>query len=427
MAKTILTYSWLAKRCMSLFRRDRAEYERMINEGSDAVVRGLLVRWQTYYQGDHRFVLAVASTREPFANVHGALVNGHWHTWIEPTFTASQYKKRLVEKYLPISLPQGVRSRKNPAGGDTECIFYNADGSVADRGDWMGARRGRAGRPSKHLFLRDSTGDFCSRLPASDGGSHDWHAENRLHLGWFDQASRNRKEWLDSIHSIPSGLVNHDKMLKVAAQAYLACHRLCENYPAVRMALFPAVKYTGRPLTCHRHGDDERLVTLRWVEGQPEKWALPEVLAYWPHGSRFIRLSMTVPPHGCTGLDPTGRHGQLCSVADHSQGPRPPRYAYNDMLAFRSDVPVEDRRTQTGYAPYQYGQTELESVASWESQRVFWPDNEDKVLAHVMSSMSSDEIVEAVPATLMEPVAMRPEQVLLAMEEKLLMESLPLC
>lgn len=433
MAKTVATYSWLMRKAMALHKKDHVEYLKLTGEGTDKLIRGVTIQLRGHNHYDNKFTIRVGGKR--WCEIYGIKCQGKFYSVYEPYFTTTQYRKRLVEKYMPFSLPDGVRSHYNSLGGRTKCIYHHADGSVAGEGFWGGGRRNRKGQPDRPLRLCDDTGEFAMQsVPGADFEQY----ESLMYMGWFEEASRNRKDWLESVRQMP--YCDTSKVLDVAAKAYLAAARMCEKYPKMRMAMFPAGIY--------QHGHDIR---SQWYQhagkvsvlhrdswGTPTLWYLPEVLVYWEEltaeGPGFVSLSMTIPPHGCELLDPTDKTGVLSRRARTKADakdywntvPLPLGYecAYHALPSYDPSTPADERVAFSGtnHTTYRYG----EEGSDREEHMTFWPKHAKKVMVEVRSKHHSDGDIP-LPLPMDVPLTMKPEEVLLTFEEKMLLESLPLC
>ena len=259
-----------------------------------------------------------------------------------------------------------------------------------------------------------------------------------MYMGWFEEASRNRKDWLESVRQMP--YCDTSKVLEVSAKAYLAAARMCEKYPKMRMAMFPAGIYQhGHDIRSqwHQHGG-KTAVLHRDSFGTPTLWYLPEVLVYWDEvaedGPGFVTMSMTIPPHGCELLDPTDKTGVLSRRArtkadakDYwNSVPLPLAYecAYHTLPSYDPSTPADERVPFSGtqYTTYHYG----EDGHDREEYMTFWPKHTNKVMVKVASKHHSDGDIP-LPLPMDVPLTMKPEEVLLTFEEKMLLESLPLC
>lgn len=445
MNKKVLTYSWLAKRAMALFNRNRSEYDNLVGRGekigTEALASGATISWDALGTGD--FIIRDRGTSRQYARIGGYARKDVVYSHYSFHFSASQYRKRITEKFFPISLPAGVKCYTGIKSGTTEAIFYNADGTESSRGCWNGGRRGRSGWPSLRLVIRDSDGLLMSvndqgRLNLVGSGD-----DMISYLGWFPGASKTRTEWLDSIKAIPEGMCDHKTMLSVAARTYLAATRLAQKHPGMRVALFPAGEATDSSLQRWRHSQSLTAETVmgRHPSGDPILWHLPEVLMYWPEDVEgfewrpYTRVSMTVPPHGSPSLDPAGKASPISGVVRHGThsrwGASPPlpmayEQAYHSLICFSPDVKPSDRRngisTTYHFEPY----PTTSSYSAVESLLTVWPQHKDKVMVIVLSKDCVDEQLN-LPMEMDTPVAMTPEAAAGMFEEKMLLDTLPLC
>jgi hypothetical protein len=449
MAKTVLTYSWLVRKAMSLFRKDKAEYMRLVStsEGTEKMLRGVRVYWHGLSMANYQYF----DIRDKASGSHQLRLycnhrNGKAYTYYEPTFTTTGYRKRITDKYLPITLPQGVRSRHNVAGRYTPCLVHNADGSVFKESQWAGGGRNRRGSLADNtpLVICDDTGKFVGHEKfVEEQNLCAFYNDSMSIMGWFPAASTNRTEWLESIRAMPEGTCDHKKMATTAARAYLAASKMVAKYPHLRMALFPAVRVVdGEPATVlnsHRYGAESTRMTVvgRTQDGVPTLYFMPEVLVYWIEEAeaenRVVRLSMIVPPHGNPLLDPTGKAALSSRTARRSIDGRsrwnpislPDGYEqpYHSLLAYRQDQ-IGDSQIIRHHGFHRFSDKFDGPCGEQDKKLVLWPKHENKVLT-VVQCDQSDEVDVPLPMDI--PVAMKPEDVAMRFEEKLLLASLPLC
>jgi hypothetical protein len=446
MAKTVLTYSWLVRKAMAMFRKDKDEYIHMVQgAGTDKMLRGVRVKWEGYnstiYQG---FSLRDPASGRKHATLYCNYRDGKAYTFYEMNFTTTGYRKRFVDKYMPITLPEGVRSRHNTAGRYTPCIIHHADGSVHSQARWQGGGRNRAGSvENTALVICDDTGKFVDdRIMVAERNLCGPYEEARRVFGWFDAASRNRTEWLESIKAMPEGTCDHKKMLAVAARAYLAAHKMVSKYPHLRMALFPAVKWDEGSLDFRiarfRFGDEHTtgVVVARDAANNPTLFFMPAVLVYWIEPglteNNVVRLSMTIPPHGNPLMDPTGGPALSSKTVRESRDgkrswdrvpiPGALERPYNALRAWRADSVGDSMGRHYEYTAFDPSFNG--PMGEQDKKLVLWHKSENKVLAEVSCSQTNE--IET-PLPMDTPIGMKPEDVAARFEEKLLLASLPLC
>ena len=434
--KTVLTYSWLARKAMAMFRKDKDEYWKLTHgEGSEKLVRGFNVRWNINGASlIQSFDLRDAKGGRLYCRMTAVIRSEKVYTYYQLKFGPTTYRKRLTDKYMPVTLPQGVRSRHNNLGHYTKCVIHNADGSVAKETKWVGGRRGKSGSldNDESLVICDSTGQYVGdNAKLVEELQLDAQYENmKCGLGWFDAACQTRTEWMESIRSIPDGLVDHKKMGTVAAKAYLHASRLVTKYPHVRMALFPAVRYHEKgkesDFQSHRHGGDHAPMTVMAhdeASGKAVVWLLPEVLLYWrdEDAKRFdvpvyVRISMRIPPYGNPLMDPTGHASPLSHTVRNRQDIRRWHCGASDSIAL--EMPYHSLRAwknQSCGSSYGFnyeGGTKkfsLDTLSNDEKQMVMWHEHSDLVFVEADCEADDAEC----PVELGKPIGMKPEDLAL--------------
>jgi len=463
--KKIPTYSWLLKKAMSILKKDPAEYLKLVDsEGSTQVLKGFNVFFamSSHAQYDRGFYLRTqdkTGRATTYATVHCNTRKGKRYSVWGFSFKTTQYKKRLTDKYLPITLPDGVKSYFNGTGHHTKCIFHNADGSVAMEGTYTGGRRNKPGDTSEYVVMNDETGMLVPYDEAAKLDIIRKDEDSQLSTGFFAAASNKRSEWLGSIKQMAdAGLVDARKMLTVAAKTYLAASRFCERYPKVKLALFPAASggYTNSNYKVRPDQPTDRLQAYRYrsehsaiyVLGRNEThhadlWHLPEVLMYWTEPSQRANgraewsfISMTIPPHGNDLLRPTADRVAPLARFYRQPGQIPFRdipagksqydcleCAYHQLIAFHDDTPSEHLRIPSRYWETVMTGTKHQYYAE-EQRLVNWSRHIDKVDMRYTTDLYDER---KMPFREHVPLAIKPDDVILALEERFLLESLPVC
>lgn len=463
--KKIPTYSWLLKKAMSILKKDPAEYLKLVDsEGSTQVLKGFNVFFamNAHSQHDRGFYLRTptkAGRAGTYATVHCNTRKGKRYSVWGFSFTTTGYRKRLTDKYLPITLPEGVKSYFNDKGHSTKCIYHNGDGSVAFEGTYAGGRRNRPGDTSEYVVMNDETGMLLSYDEAEKLDVIRRDEDTQMTTGFFAAASTKRSEWLGSIKRLSdAGLIDARKMLAVAAKAYLVASRFCERYPKVKLALFPAANagYTAELKMVRPWDQADRLQAYRYrsefsgayVLGRNEShnadlWHLPEVLMYWKeptfHGSGrpdWSYISMIIPPHGNDLLRPAA--DRVAPLARFYRQPNQIPFrdipngmsqydclecAYHQLFALHDDTPSEHMRMPSKYWETVMTGTKHQYYAE-EQRLVNWPRHTDKVHMRYTTDMYDDR---KMPFKEHVPLAIKPEDVIAALEERFLLESLPVC
>ena len=448
MAKTVLTYTWLAKKAMALLKKDPAEFERLCDLGSDKLAWGATIRW--YFGAGSCSAFGVLAGNREYCQIRGNYRDGKWYTYYSPGFTTTQYKKRLTDKFMPFTLPEGVRSYDNINGNKTTCLLHNADGSLAKTFVWSGGRRSRPGwmkyqTPDgdwsrQPIVICDSDGKAVLDVELSDNLNLQVNNEEAAtEMGFFPGAARTRSEWIKSISDMPN--VDNERMMTLAAKSYLMASRLVEKYPAMRLAIFSARPApTKESVLNYRFGDEvtPHTVIHRDITGEPTVYIMPAVVLYWVKrtgtGNEWSYLTITIPPHGSSLLDPTGfssyTSGTLRRPGEypgyHSLSvPKFYERAYHSLPAYRDDVKQNDREViYKHHLPIEYGKPWYGRSSSGDAHLVNWADKSMVHKVHVKLTGGDDH---GTPFDTDIPVAMRPDDIALKLEEKFLLDSLPLC
>lgn len=449
MAKTVLTYTWLAKKAMSLLKKDPAEFLKLCTVGSDKLARGATIRW--YFGSGSCHAFSVLAGGREYCQIRGNYRDGKWYTYYHAGFTTTQYKKRLTDKFMPFTLPEGVRSYDNVNGHRTQCLFHNADGSVAETLKWSGGRRSRAGRMKykgtdgewyrREIVICDTDGKAVLDDTTSENLclNHN-HEEAATEMGFFPGAARTRSEWLKSISDMPN--VDNERMMTLAAKSYLMASRLTEKYPAMRLAIFPAMPAPSQESVLnYRFGGDatpHTVIHRDYPSGEPTMYIMPAVVLYWVKrngtGNEWSYLTVTIPPHGSEQLDPVGWSSYISGTARRHSDNRgygrfdTPKFferAYHSLPAFREDTKADDREgLYKHHIPILYGDDVPGRVDSIDKRLVNWADKSMVHRVHVKLTGGDDH---GTPFDTDIPVAMRPDDIALKLEEKFLLDSLPLC
>lgn len=451
MNKKILTVSWLVKKAMSMAKKDPAEYEKLISIGTDKMVKGLVVQLSVneHQHWPNVFAIRVPGSPENYCQIHSVKYKGKLYGYYTFSFQTTHYRKRITDKYLPITLPEGVKCRTYGNQKPTQCLYHNADGSLANTGTWTGGRRGRPGTPDMYVVLNEETGSFVGdRALRHEVAQHAGQGSVQSNYGFYHAASSKRSEWLRSFECL-DGLCDMRKVLKIAAETYRMAARLCEKHKGLSITLFPAAKADGSDvvsrLQATRIGgrNTPRVVLARDETLEPTMCYLPEVVLSWDFdvlpanhsvGQSWGGLIMQIVPHGNPLLDPAGYGAQLArhyrlpvdvprnflnsyDVIDKAQVMS---RAYHSLPAYDPTVPADQRDGITKYWGWvQHGKEHPYSKE--EAKLVVWPKHRDKVRVSGFGEGFGDLFPQEAP------VAQTPESISLLLEEQMLIGSLPLC
>jgi hypothetical protein len=356
--KKIPTFSWLVRKTEALMKRDPVSYRNLRQAGTSNLLRGCVVKMNCKDTGNE-FVYRLFSPKDTiktYATISGHKERGELYTVYHLNFTTTQYRKRM-HKWLPVSMPMGVR-----CGLDSVADYFNADGTEAYRGKWHGGRERRSGRPDcDALVIRDRDGKLMANL-AYTGEHHQercdviqhLHGNNPVDL-WHDflpGSCLSKLDWYKSM--VPPEFDNHDllasggvsakfsvpkvdepvwnemRVKTLAAKVHSEAIRLTKTYPHIKIAMFPGCKFvegeevwTTGIMSRFSGGNRNPVVVGRDDKGEPLMWVLPELVLYWVaprhetghkvHAeSRFIRV--IIPPAGSRQLLRTdGKSSLTCT------------------------------------------------------------------------------------------------------------------
>jgi len=344
--KKIPTFSWLVRKTEALKRKDPEAYADLRQTGTINLIRGCLVRMWCKDTGQE-FVYRLYAPKNPtnaYASITGHQEGSEFYTCYKLEFTTTQYRKPM-QRWLPVSFPNGVKCEAT-----TPAVYFNADGTQAYVGHWNGGRRQKTGSPDcDHLIIRDRDG----RLLA-DGDSNGAYLEERLDViqnmhpnnpvdlwhEFIPGAVLSKLDWYKSM--VPPQVDNHDMVIEgkeikvpkvdepvwnemrvktLAAKVHSEAIRLTKTYPHIKIAMIPGGPF-GAEHTSIWHDDRmsrfsgggsirNPVVVGRDAIGEPFIWLLPELVLYWVASrsetnhklhseAQFIRI--VIPPAGSRQL-----------------------------------------------------------------------------------------------------------------------------
>jgi hypothetical protein len=433
MTKQVWTYTKLAELATAMARSNPMEFDQLrTSKGSSQLVPGCNVVWRA---GARRSAFHFQVPRKEKSR-NGEIVDSHWllatvlgnkrdgrtYSGYHLHITSKHFRKREVDRLLPISLPQGMKSQSW-----TSCSIYRADGSVAKEAFWAGGGRGQDGRlcntswRPESLAYDDSTGEPVPQELIASLKLFSPYQNAYYDLGWHKERCSTTREWADSILTIPG--IDRRATLGTALRACKVATDLTAEHPAIGMMLFPARKTNGMGRTLPDGSTDDSVQVEAGLDGQ---WYLPKVLVYWldfreqgDGESHWTTVSMTIPPHGHEGMNPMGGSSPLCVGHVNGQGAR---QAYHDMVCWKlgsraaqtkaMSHPICGHRVDFGEEPGAYKHLS-ESL-------VFWPDNRDKVLL-CCETADSKPVLER-----RKLYAATPHEVKNLIESKFVIDSLPM-
>lgn len=456
--KRIPTFSWLIRKAEQLLRKNPAEYALLRSgSGSTALLKGATIRMELQDVGSvNRFI--ILSKDKHYAEIFGFRSGKDFYTHYVARFSTTEYRKRL-QKYLPFSLPAGVRQSEW-----TACQYFNADGSFCENGRWLGGRRGRPGSPGNgFMVVRDSDGKFVD--PKSDDGSKvvssiSVNAPTDLWHQFLPGTVMSKIEWYSSM--VPPQVTQYEGGIKVdqplwdvakvkllAAKVHAEALRVTKKYPHIKAALYPMAPCNKPSSNVHEQPERlfrfapsharEAVVVGRDHQSDPYLWHLPELVLYWTEPDtrynvdvpRYIRV--TIPPAGSLSLlrgpenlspfSATYRWGRTEDsrryIHDVESGRVASERAVNQLIAVKAGFVGEPNVTTHARRRMMNGKMKWGSHIA-DKNIHDWSQSQKEI-------MVSDHSTEASAYAWPEPRAARPEGVFSSIEERELLDSLPLC
>ena len=449
--KHIPTYTYIVSRVKKLLASSPLEYKKAFSVGTTKIVPGATVVLNKFSRGGIGKVKLYANDpknsaeyRDPYAHITAHWWHGEAYTRYTIEASPSKYRKR-VHKFLPVSLPEGMKS----SGNRTPAIYFNADGTEAGRGQWIGSRRGYSGDPdSRTLLIRDRDGKFMNCRDKNEENEKIFHLSYQneevnvaLMQGFIPGAVESKIDWYDSLKcpdDLP-GCWDQDRVRLMAAKVHSEFLKFAKQYPHCKVALNPMTRYVkgdeGQEMIStdvqfgYGVAREPHVLGRDLKNDGPIFFYLPEITLYWfreNQGSdslRFIRV--TIPPYGSEYLK---HNGYSMFAETYRWGNNTAGYA----RAKREGLPMESvfhtlRFKKPGVSPtWSVNQRFYGGIhkhpAEGESNAIYWPDANDMVGVLDASADSLDwyELHQG-------GYGCRPGDILSSMRERELIDSLPLC
>ena len=429
LTKRIPTYSWLLRRTEQLFRTNREAFQNLMVNGTDQLISGVKVHMNNPSLNAPA-VFKLQSNSMTYCDIRGFMANGELHTNYDTNFSTTQWKPKL-DAFLPYTV-QDKLSYEN--GG--RVTFHNADGSEAGKGKWQARRRGRSGEfyfdcYETPLVIQDSTG----KLLLTEGGTQDkyrnWNRGDPVDVWaeFFPGSCHSKSDWYESM--VPPkdrpDLWDEVAVRLLAAKVHAAAIKLCSNIPHLKIALFPMAKSYGLT-TCRRFlNSGLRDVVLDRSGPVPEAWNMPEIVVYWterepslasyyPEQVRFVRVQ--IPPIGNRLLQRDAANSSVVSGTNRTDrgDSRPVEMAYHGLPCL---LPEHASSTKVRYC---LSTGFIRAGCETDRKFVDWSTTRDRVMVcdrstHDLLRTSDDR----------QFIACKPEDAFNSIEERQLIESLPLC
>lgn len=420
--KKIYSYSMLATMAMAAphLHKDLFEY------GTNDLVHGLKIKWDLgTREGEFHIhgYTAGGQNSVPLMTVYGHKREGKAYSYYKFNFTKAEYRKSLVAKWAPVTLPDGVksctRSERFYDKHYTKLVAHSLNGRewglYPNR--WEGGRRGKPGGPENPVVLNDETGEPLSLAEVEKLQLDCVYPSGVADLRWFPNSTTDRLKWVESSRILPG--VEERACLESCLRTLKAGVELTTEFPNIGMLMMPAMELGSYGDWRDRwpDGEDQPMVYL-----DEKRFRLPAIVLFWfddreaDGEGHYTYVTVSVPPHGSPELNPWGR------VSPISYDAKQQKRAY----AFVNAILVE-KKGQSVWSTWQHQHTSLNyghltgQSDKQEQALCFWPDNKDRVIVRAKTDN------EGVSKSLPDDMAMRPDQMSVLIREKFLLESLPLC
>jgi hypothetical protein len=432
MTKQVWTYTKLAERAMRMARSNPDEFLALRSStGSSAFLPGCFTHWRlggrtskfdisvNRHAQDKNGVSVTSNWR--LASILGNKRNGRMYSAYLIHLTPKHFRKREVDTLLPISLPSGVTCDTY-----TQCNVHRVDGTVAQSWKWAGGGRGNEGRMinnqfrSENIVYDDTDGDLVGPATMSELRLYSAYQNGYYDLGWHPEKSETRRDWINSILSVPG--IDQRATLESALRACKVATELTAEHPAIGMMLLPA-RPVGIKSRFLPNGSTDDGAKVDWPDDGV--WYLPKVLVYWldyrepgDAEAHWTTMTMTIPPHGSERLDPRGKLSPL-SDRYHMVGRQ--RWAYHDLVCSKLGGLVALKRGACHpMSTDQLFGNEHPDYRHIIEDLVFWPDSLDKV--HLCCTSKADKPV--LPPEFL--YGATPDEVKNLIESKFVIDSLPM-
>jgi hypothetical protein len=412
--RNVLTYSKLVKHAMKLRSQSPGHFKALCENGTTSLIPGLKITW-SLGRNDARFKVDVEVKKGKdkgefarFMQVYGNKRHGRWYSYYTFDFLTTEFRSSWMNRWTPVSLPLGVASASRNHGGRTPMLYFGPNGVPdTENYEWQGGKRGMQGGPVTPLVVDDETGEKVGGLKVGQLGLDRTNECGPGDLGFYPTAIEDRREWVESVKQIPG--IDQRTCMEAAVRTLKCGVEITRDYPGVGMFLFKA----------EQGPRDEYLPNDEYRTQADGVYLAPELVLYWSEGrgpygdAKWTFLTMTVPPHGSEGMDPTGKVSPVTRRSCTTE-----RHSYQNFVCRLPETNGDRHCRVQSSNTMKYGADHY--CKELEQSLVFWPDHKDKVMVYIRGDVPS-------PLPHSDYLAMQPQHVQSLLNEKMLLESLPLC
>lgn len=443
--KMIATYSWLLRRADRLFREDPDAFTRLAMAGTHSLIPGCFVRMTRHNMCNSAsfHILNSDKNDEEYCVIRGRHIDGEFYTTYDTNFSTTKWRKRL-DRFMPY-----VMLDKPSYDNGCPVQFLNSDGSFAVGGRWRsGRRKGRPGQfihadhTQARLILKDSDGRFCDLSKMADARRFytDFAEQTDAAAGFFPGSSPSKSSWYESMIAPADkpSLWDSDAVRLLAARTHAEALRLVQKFPHMKIVLFPMTRIDGlnnevipaTDMTRFGLSGRRRVVLDRSAGGVPEAWYMPELVVYWIEESKqhrncyhllFVRV--IVPAIGNPLLEPDEEKSSPISNTNLWGSGTPKRYHAFGLPVERSYHGLACLKPEaSGKINMRYCHSSSLVVEQAGSPFVDWRFTKDQV---IVIDCSTEDLLSTNYDY--QRVAHKPDAAFTSIEERELIDSLPLC
>ena len=480
------TFSWLIRRAEALLRKDPSEYALLRTAESTKLLPGCRVSMSLQDRHSETVFHIKTLSGASYATVRGMQYKGVFYTRYKFDITPTKYRKRM-HKYLPITLPEGARCNANtpciyhnldgsvaktgeweggrqrrsgrPDLGQVLC-FIDSDGTLVSGESDDIQHMLRAALMDDSSTPIDLLHGF---LPGSCHSKIDWYdsmecPEVEHYRTTYKPMANSHKVEAERVDLLPGPLWDTKKMKLLAARAHSSALAFVKKFPHMRLALYPMAQvvetrdglnhHAGNPLWLDRfHGETRQSVVLgRDKDDDPITYYLPQLVVWWsesvghkyPHayhaemkhfqGLRFVQV--VVPPVGCESLS-RGPGDFSARNAYHRPGPKDDSWSFRHWVGTGKEVQerachkllCHQARSGDRHIEMYRIRGRIEPLSELDNKFHDWQTDQSKV--YVTEQVEGEGQWQ--DSMSIAAYACDPSQVFSHMEEKELLDSLPMC
>jgi hypothetical protein len=421
-----------------------------------------------------------------YCQIRGMRYGGKFYTLYSFNITPTKYRKRM-HKFLPITLPEGARCDKDTPciyhhadgsvahqghwhGGRVRRTGYPSEGRVLVISDEDGRLLNGETNAPPGIFPASIDDDSTTPidvlhgfLPGSCQSKLEWYASMECPEGEHyeteykveaDLYGRQTPK-MQRVDNVPGPLWDTKKMKLLAAKAHSSALAFVRKFPNMKIAMYPMAPerkvagnmYQHGPLHLDRFEQTHRetVVLGRDIDDNPITYFLPTLVVYWAEGvghkypfsyhdsQKHIlalrHVKIVVPPVGCESLL-RGKQGLSPLSPSYRPGPKQEQWGFDRNIGHNHKV---QERACHGLVCFANRNLD-DCIRHHELNHWAVPSERDEKFHNWDLDQGKVVVSESIEAEgqwqihhEVESYACHPGQVFSHMEEKELLDSLPMC